>query len=191
MTELQRLVGGRIVPIAGTWKIDDGHTSAGFGVRHLLTIMRGRFKSFEGDIVIAENPADSTVNVTIDASTIDTANSLADDTLRGEHFLNVEAHPNITFNSTAVTPGENGNWTVTGDLTIAGITKQVDLDTEFVGAATSPIGDLEKMSFVATTTILREDFNMTYTAPSPDSEGVWIVGNKIDITLDIEADLQR
>lgn len=191
MAELSRLVGGRIVPIAGTWKIDDGHTSAAFGVRHLLTIMRGRFKKFDGDIVIAEDPMQSKVNVTIDASTIDTANGLADDTLRGEHFLDVENHPNITFNSTSVAAGEKGNWTVTGDLTIAGITKQVDLDTEFVGAATSPIGDMEKMSFVATTTILREDFNMTYTAPSPDNDGVWIVGNKIDITLDIEADLQK
>jgi len=191
MADLSRLVDGRVVPIPGTWTIDSGHTSSAFAVRHLLTLMRGRFRTFEGEIVIAEKPTESSVKVEFDASSIDTTHDMVDDALRSDKFLDVENHPKVTFASTSVTAAEDGQWTVTGDLTIAGITKSVDLNTEFLGAVTSPIGDMKKMSFVATTQIMREDFDMTFTAPSPDTDGVWIVGNKIDITLDVEADLNE
>lgn len=188
MTSLTRVVGGHLVPVAGTWNIDGGHTSAAFGVRHLLTIMRGRFREMSGVIEIADDPAESSVTVDIVAASIDTANPGADDTLRGEKWLNVDEHPTITFRSTSVTPAESGTWSVAGDLTIAGITNQVELATEFLGAVTSPLGGLEKASFVSTTRITREMYGLSITAESPDVPGVYIVGNNIDITLDIEAD---
>ena len=190
MSSLTRVVDGRIVPVSATWNIDAGHTSAAFGVRHLLTLMRGRFRKLSGAIVITEDPAQSSVEVTIDAASIDTANEGADKTLRGEAFLNVEEHPEVTFRSTSVIPSEKGRWTVTGPLTIAGITREVELDTEFLGAVTSPLGELKKMSLVATTRITREQFGITMTAEAPDMPGVYIIGNNIDITLDIEADLE-
>jgi polyisoprenoid-binding protein YceI len=191
MSGLTRLVDGRLVPIAATWNLDAGHTSAAFGVRHLLTLMRGRFREMSGTVIIADDPTESTVEVTISAASIDTANAGADDTLRGERFLDVETHPDIRFESTTVTAAENGQWTVSGDLTIRGVTHPVDLATEFLGAVTSPLGDKKKMSFVATTTIDREDYGLTVTAESPDTKGVWIVGRTIEITLDIEADLNE
>jgi polyisoprenoid-binding protein YceI len=178
-------------PHLGAVDIDPGHTSVAFAVRHLLTLMRGRFRSFEGEVVIAEDPTQSTVRVTIDAASIDTANDMVDGSLRADKFLDVENHPSITFASTSVEAAEDGGWNVIGDLTIAGTTTSVVLDTEFLGAVTSPIGDLKKMSFIATTRIKREDYGMTFTAPSPDTDGVLIVGNNIDITLDVEADLNE
>lgn len=191
MTELTRIIDGRTVPAVGTWTIDQGHTSAAFAVRHLLTLVRGRFREFTGEVIIAEDPTQSTVRVTIDAASIDTTNAMVDDSLRGDKFLDVENHPSITFNSTSVNAAEDGGWDVTGDLTIAGITTSVVLDTEFLGAVTSPFGDLKKMTFIATTRIKREDYAMTFTAPSPDTGGVLIVGNNIDISLDVEADLNE
>jgi len=187
---LTRMVEGRIVPAAGHWEIDPGHTSAAFAIRHLLTRMRGRFTDLSGSIIIDEVPAKSTVEVAIQAASLSTGNNAADDALRGERFLDVEHHQTITFASTEVVASEDGRWTIVGDLTIKGVTRSVSLATSFLGAATSPLGDLRKMSFDATTRITRDQFEMGWLMESPDTPGVYIMGNELDITLDIEADLQ-
>lgn len=187
MNDLVRLVGGRQVPAAGTWDIDRGHTSAAFAVRHLFTRMRGRFTDLSGTITIADDPTGSTVHVIIQAASITTGNDKADESLRAERYLDVERFPTLEFVSTAVVPVEHGDWSVTGDLTIRGITRPVELATTFIGAATSPLGEMKKMSFESTGSILREDYGMSVTAESPDTPGVWIVGNTIDLTLDVEA----
>ena len=191
MDTLTRMVDGRIVPSPGTWVIDPGHTSSAFAVRHMLTRMRGRFTQLTGSIIIAEDPTASTVEVAIQATSIDTGNGPADDSLRGERFLDVENHPVISFTSTGVAPAENGRWMVTGDLTIKGVVQSASLATTFVGAASSPVGPHQKMSFESETRITREQFGMGWLMESPDTPGVYIVGNEIDIVLDIEADLQE
>ena len=187
--EHTRLVEGRIVPIAGTWELDGLHTHTGFGIRHLLTLMRGRFREQTGTIVIAEDPTQSTVQVTIDAASVDTAHSKADETVRSETLLDVEKYPTITFSSTAVRPAENGNWTVVGDLTIKRTTAEVELDTQFLGAVYHPFGAIPKMSFSASTSISRSAFGVGGNFEVPGADGVLVVGNTLDLQIDVEADL--
>ncbi|MDH4147904.1 MAG: YceI family protein [Acidimicrobiia bacterium] len=186
---LTRLVDGRLAPIAGTWELDGLHTCTGFGVRHLLTLMRGRFRDQAGTIVIADDPAASSVEVTIQAASIDTGHPKANESLLGEGFLDVERHPTITFRSSAVSPAENGRWNVDGELTVRGVSRPVRLDTVFLGAVTHPFGGTAKMSLQARTAIARADFGVGADYPTPDGPGVLVVGNRIELTIDIEADL--
>ena len=187
---LTRIVDGRIVPIAGTWDLDGLHTHTGFGIRHLLTLMRGRFREQTGTIVIADDPTESTVEVIIEAASVDTTHPAADDTVRGEMLLHVEEHPQIAFRSTSVTPAENGRWDITGDLTVKGVTQSVVLDTDFLGAVHHPMGGQPKMSFSASTSIERTQFNIGANFEVADNKGVLVIGNRLDLQIDVEADLQ-
>lgn len=187
---LTRIVDGRIVPIAGTWDLDGLHTHTGFGIRHLLTLMRGRFREQTGTIVIADDPTESTVEVIIEAASVDTTHPAADDTVRGEMLLHVEEHPQITFRSTAITPAENGRWQITGELTVKGVSQSVVLDTEFLGAVHHPMGGQPKMSFSASTSIERTQFGIGADFEVADNKGVLVIGNRLDLQLDVEADLK-
>lgn len=187
---LTRIVDGRIVPVAGTWDLDGLHTHTGFGIRHLLTLMRGRFREQTGTIVIADDPTLSTVEVIIEAASVDTTHPAADDTVRGEMLLHVEEHPQITFRSTTVTPAESGRWHIAGDLTVKGVTQTVVLDTEFLGAVHHPMGGQPKMSFSATTSIERTDFGIGANFEVADNKGVLVIGNRLDLQIDVEADLK-
>jgi polyisoprenoid-binding protein YceI len=189
MTEqATRVVEGTEVPLVGRWVIDSRHSSLAFEARHyVVTRMRGRFRSARGTITIAEHPEDSTVEVLIDAASIDTVHDVADEHLRDEHFLDVANHPEIIFHSTAVRHVDADRWAVTGDLTIRGVTRVVTLDTRFNGALPVERYARAKMGFTATTRIDRRDFGMSYNVPIPT--GGFIVGNEVDITLDVEADL--
>lgn len=187
---LTRIVDGRIVPIAGTWDLDGLHTHSGFGIRHLLTLMRGRFREQSGTIVIADDPTQSSVEVTIEAASVDTTHPAADDTVRGEMLLHVEEHPQITFRSTSVTPAESGRWHIAGDLTVKGVSQPVVLDTEFLGAVHHPMGGQPKMSFSASTSIERTDFGIGANFEVADNKGVLVIGNRLDLQIDVEADLQ-
>jgi polyisoprenoid-binding protein YceI len=189
VSDLVRLVDGRRLPIAGTWAVDPGHTSAAFAVRHMLTLMRGRFTDLAGTITIAEDPLESWVEVTIQVASIHTGNARAEESLLGERFLEVDRFPTITFASTGVRPAEDGRWTVSGELTAHGVTRPIELDTEFLGAATNPLGGQRKMGFEARTSIQREDYGVHFTAEAPDSPGVFVMGSRIDLTLDVEANL--
>jgi polyisoprenoid-binding protein YceI len=182
-------IGGAVVPIPGDWVIDPLHTSLAFEARHfVVTRMRGRFRHGTGLIHIAPRPEDSSVVVTIDASSIDTIHPVADEHLRGEMFLDVEHYPTITFRSTAVHHGAGDRWAVTGDLTIRDVTKEVTLDAVFNGALPAGKVAQAKLGFTATTEIDRRDFGITANFPLPGSEG-FIVGNEVLITIDVEADL--
>jgi polyisoprenoid-binding protein YceI len=186
-----RTVDGAVVPIPGEWIIDPGHTSLAFATRHfVVTRMRGRFRHGTGTIHIGEVPEDSAVQFTIDAGSIDTIHPMADEHLRSDMFLDVEAFPTITFQSTGVRRGAGGRWDVTGDLTIRDVTKEVTLDTEFNGAVPAGKVARAKMGFTATTEIDRRDFGITRNFPLPAGEG-FVVGNEVSITLDVEADLPQ
>src|SRR5690349_8309142 len=135
MTEIAeptRLVGDVVLPRAGTWAVDPGHAEVGFVGRHfMLTRVRGRFTGVTGAVEIAENPADSTVSVTIDMTTVDSGDNTRDTHLRSSELFDVDAYPTATFTSTEVTwDGQAG--TVTGDLTIKGVTKPVTLDVGYL-----------------------------------------------------------
>jgi polyisoprenoid-binding protein YceI len=173
--------------VAGTWSIDPVHSEVGFSVRHVMVSkVKGTFKTFEGTIAIAENPLDSKVEATIDASSVDTRDENRDNHLRSVDFFHVEEHPKITFASTGVRPS-GSNFVVTGDLTIHGVTRSVDLELEFNGVSPDPWGGT-RAGFSATTEISRADFGIEFNIPL-DGGGV-VVGDKIKVFLEVEAVLQ-
>src|SRR5436190_12377043 len=132
---------GITIPTAGTFSIDPAHTRVGFVARHLMVSkVRGSFTSAKGTVTIAEDPLQSTVDIEIDAASIDTGVADRDGHLKSADFLNVEQHPVLTFKSTSIVGLKNNEFQLLGDLTIKGVTKQVELDVEFEGYAKSPWG---------------------------------------------------
>jgi polyisoprenoid-binding protein YceI len=160
----------------------------GFSARHLMVSkVRGSFRVFEGNITIAENPLSSSVEVRIDATSINTRDEARDNHLRSADFFEVEKHQEITFVSTALR--QNGNdYILSGDLTIHGVTRPVELALEFNGVNADPWGGL-RAGFSAETEINRSDYDITFNMPL-DGGGV-VVGEKIKITIEIEAVLQK
>jgi polyisoprenoid-binding protein YceI len=174
--------------VAGTWTIDPIHSEVGFSVRHLMVSkVKGSFKTFAGSITIAEDPLDSHAEARIDASSVDTRDEGRDSHLRSSDFFDVEKHPEITFTSTAVRPAGR-DYVVTGDLTIHGVTRSVDLDLEFNGVHADPWGGV-RAGFSATTEISRSDYGIEFNIPL-DGGGV-VVGDKVKIILEVEAALQQ
>lgn len=170
--------------VAGTWNIDPVHSEVGFVVRHVMVSkVKGVFSKFEGAITVGEDPLQSSVEAKIDASSIDTREPQRDAHLRSSDFFDVETHPEIRFVSTSVVP-DGDDFTVTGDLTIHGVTRQVELALEFNGVGPDPWGGL-RAGFSAGTEISRADFGIEFNIPL-DGGGV-VVGDKIKIHLEIEA----
>jgi polyisoprenoid-binding protein YceI len=131
-------------------------------VRHMMiSKVRGRFREFDGTIVIAVRPEDSRTELFIDAASIDTRDATRDEHLRSADFLDVEHHPEIKFTSTSIRPGEIGHWDMTGDLTVRDVTRQVLLDVEFTGATIDPWGNL-RAGFNASTRLDRDQFGITW-----------------------------
>ena len=131
----------RTVDLApGVWKIDPGHAEVGFVGRHFgLTKVRGRFTGIDGTIVVAGEITESTIDVTIDMSTVDSGDSTRDDHLRSGDFFDIANHTSGRFRSTQITV-EGGQGTIDGDLTLKGITRAVSLNAEFLGAVLDPWG---------------------------------------------------
>src|SRR5919205_2704632 len=118
-----RVVNGRPVPEPGTWEIDPSHQSFDFVARHLMAKVRGKFSGVSGAATVAEVPEESTLQIELDASTIDTGDQTRDGHLRSNDFFGVEDHPTISFRSTGIRPGDTeSHWKVDGELTIRGVT---------------------------------------------------------------------
>ena len=171
--------------ITGDYTIDQTHTRLGFSARHaMVTTVRGQFKEFEGAAVVdAANPAESSVNVTIKAASIDTGVADRDGHLRSGDFFDAEANPEITFVSTRV-ERDGDDWTITGDLTIKGVAKPVTLQFEQTGSARDPFGNL-RVGFEGATTINRKDWGLTWNA-ALETGGV-LVSEKIKLEFDVSA----
>lgn len=171
---------------AATWTIDKTHSNVDFSVKHLMvTTVRGHFRDFEGSIYIDEdNIANSTVEASIDVSSVDTNMPDRDNHLRSDDFFNAEKFPKITFKSTRVEAGGDRHAKVYGDLTIRDITRQVVLDTEFEGRIDDPWGN-ERAAFTAKTKISRNDFNVRWNQAL--ETGGLVVGDEVKITLSVEA----
>lgn len=172
-----------------TWTLDPAHTQVEFAVKHMMfTRVRGRFADVTGSIEVdEENPDASSVRVEIDAASIDTGVEDRDEHLRSEDFLHVEEHPKLTFQSTRVerTSTEPGStFRVVGDLTIRGVTREVELEAVYEGRATDPWG-AERAGFTASTTLDRRDWDLTWNQ-TLEAGGV-LVGHEIDVELGIQA----
>ncbi|HEY5822055.1 MAG TPA: YceI family protein [Propionibacteriaceae bacterium] len=176
----QELIGTGLT--AGTWTIDPAHSEVGFSVRHLMSKVRGSFTEFAGEIVTTEDPTTSSVSVTITSASITTRNEQRDGHLRSADFFDPEKGGELAFVSTGITADGDG-YVISGDLTINGITKPVDLAAEFLGVATDAFG-VTRVGAEATTTISRKDFNVDFNIPLDG--GKFLIGDKVDITLTIE-----
>ena len=176
------------LPTTGTWTIDPSHSEVSFKVRHLgISKTRGRFGSFRGDIVVAEQPEESRVAVEIDAASIDTKDEGRDAHLRSGDFFDADSFPTLTFVTTGV-ESKGDRWVVSGDLTIRGVTRPVVLDTEIVGLVDDPWGN-QRVGFQASAEVNREDFGLTWNA-ALETGGV-LVGKTVQIDLEVEAVLQK
>ena len=171
--------------LTGTWDIDPSHSSLAWSARHaMVTTVRGRFGVFSGSIEIPEDPTQATVAVSIDAASISSGSEDRDNHLRSPDFLDVENHPAITFVSTGVERIHGDDWKLRGDLTIAGVTRPVDLDVVFAGTNPDPFGNT-RAGATATTTINRKDWNLVWNV-AIEAGGV-LVSDKVKLTLDIAA----
>ena len=168
-----------------TFSIDKAHSEAAFQVRHLVTRVRGRFTDFEGTITMAQDaPEQSSVDVVIQATSIDTSQPDRDTHLRSADFFDVGTFPTLTFKSTKVTPAGGDRYQVTGDLTIHGVSRSVVLPTTFLGFAKDPWGH-ERAGFEAELTVNRKDFGLSWNATL--ETGGFLVGDEVKISLAVQA----
>ena len=180
-----RTVDGRELPAAGRYELDLSHSSVGFSVRHLmLSRTRGRFAEFSGTVIVGEDPLDSSVEVAINAASIDTRDDGRDDHLRSADFFDVAQHPELTYRSTTVTPTAAGTWLVDGDLTIAGVTNPVSLTVTFEGGVVDPWGGA-RIAFEATAEVDREAFGLSWNQAL--ETGGFLVGKVVKIEIVAEA----
>jgi polyisoprenoid-binding protein YceI len=171
-----RTVNGAEYPAVGTYDIDPSHTELGFAVRHMaVSKVRGRFSTFSGTLELAEDPADSKATVTIDAASVDTRDENRDGHLKTADFFDVENHDGPT------------DFKVDGDLTIRGVTKPVTLEATYEGVVTDPYGN-HRVGFSATTTINRDDFEVSFGAVM--EAGGLVVAKKVEIQIELEAVLR-
>ena len=169
-----------------TWQIDPRHSDAQFAITHLMvSTVRGEFHGVKGTVVYDDtNIGNSSVEVTIDATSVDTREPDRDKHLRSQDFFYVEKFPTMTFKSTKVEDAGGGKLKVTGDLTIRGTTKQVVLE---VTGPKTPIKDpmgMQRTGVMATTKINRLDYGVSWNKTL--DTGVVMLGNQVDITIDVE-----
>jgi polyisoprenoid-binding protein YceI len=168
------------------WEIDSSHSGIHFAVRHLvISKVRGRFSLWSGTVLVPKGDwSRATVDVVIDAASIDTGLATRDTQLRAADFLDVERYPYITFQTLHVFAPQAGQLRIAGGLTIKGRVGQVMLEVEDSGFTRDPWGN-ERAGFSARTAIDRRDFDVTGT-PALDSRGV-VIGERIDIEIDVQA----
>jgi polyisoprenoid-binding protein YceI len=173
--------------LADTYTIDKNHSEAAFQVRHILTKVRGTFRDFAGTINMDKaTPENSSVEFRIKAASIDTGVQKRDDHLRSPDFFDVATHPEIVFKSTKVVSKGNNTFDVTGDFTMHGVTKQITLPVTFLGE--QKFGKGAKAGFETGLTINRKDYGLMWNR-ALESGGV-MVGDEVEIAINIEADLQ-
>ena len=174
---------GQVIPAAGVWEIDPGHTDLAFTGRHfMVTKVRGRFTGVSGRVVIAHDMADSSVEVDIDMASVESGSQVRDDHIRSADLFDVENHPAAHFRSTSVQwRGDRG--TVHGDLTIHGVTRRVPLDVVFEGHVRDLWGG-DRAVFSARTRVNREDFGITWNQAL--EAGGLLVSREVQIDINLE-----
>jgi polyisoprenoid-binding protein YceI len=169
------------------YKIDPAHSSAQFVVRHMMiTNVRGGFSGVQGTIEYdPDNSDQSRIDIVIDAAKISTLDEQRDAHLKSSDFLHVEQHPTITFKSKRITPVGDGEWKITGDLTIHGVRREVILNAEGpTPEGKDPFGNT-RIGASASTKIKRSDFGLTWNA-ALETGGI-LVGDELKIELEVSA----
>jgi len=175
--------------VAGTWAIDPVHSEVSFTVRHMMVSkVRGRFDTFEGSIVTAEDPLASVVTASVDLSSINTGQEQRDAHIRSADFFEVEKYSHMTFVSTGIRV-DGDDFLLDGDLTLKGVTKPVTFKLEISGFGPDAYGGT-RAGFSATTEINRIDYGVTFNGPIPGVPGGVAVSEKVTISLEVEGILQ-
>ncbi len=163
----------------GTYTVDPAHTTVGFTARHMMVAKtRGKFNDYTAEVTVGQTLADTSVRAEVQLSSVDTGNADRDTHLRSTDFFDTENHPTMTFVSNEVTADS-----MSGDLTIKGISKPVTFDLEFLGTSADPWGG-NRAGFEASTVVNRKDWDLTWNV-AVEGGGV-LVGEKVTINLDVE-----
>lgn len=170
----------------GTWTIDPMHTAVTFAVRHLMSKVRGRFTDVEGSISLGATAAETRVEATIAIGSIDTGVQLRDEDLRSPNFFDSNHFPSMRFQSGQVTEDESGAKMI-GTLTIRDTARDVVLDVTFLGLDETGLQGEPRIGFVGRTTLRRSDFGVGH---GPVEGGKVVVGDRVDVELDVEAYLR-
>jgi polyisoprenoid-binding protein YceI len=169
---------------ADIYTIDKNHSDVSFQIRHFVSKVRGRFADFEGTIQIdPSKPEASSVAFTIRATSIDTNQPKRDDDLRSENFFEVAKYPEITFQSTKITPAGKDKYAVNGRLTMHGVTKEITLPVEFLGFIKDPRGN-ERAGFELATTLNRLDYGVQWNRALEG--GGTLLGDDVAVTINLE-----
>lgn len=169
------------------WKIDPAHSSAEFTVKHMMiTTVRGNFSGIEGVISFdMDNPAAASVEATIPADTIDTGVEDRNNHLKSPDFFDVATYPTLSFKSLDLKLHDDKSGTLTGQLTMQGVTQKVTLDVAYIGESSNPMTGDRTVGFEASTKLNREDFGLTWNV-ALESGGV-LVSKDVKVSLDIQA----
>jgi polyisoprenoid-binding protein YceI len=171
-----------------TWVVDEDHSQVSFQVRHLLSKVRGQFDDYTGTVVYdAENPQRSSVEFTIDATSINTFHAKRDEHLRSGDFFAAATHPRITFRSEKVIALGDGRFAVTGPLSMRGVTRQVTLPVRMLGTVQDPWGNT-KAGFATSLVLNRQDYGIQWNAAL--DQGGTVLGDEVEIDIQLETALQ-
>ncbi len=174
------------LPPAGTYVVDPNHSAVGFVARHLLaTKVRGFFAEFEGTIQIGDSPETSSVTASAKAESISTNQPQRDEHLRSADFLEVANHPLLTVTSKRITRGDDGRFELLADLTVRGVTREVPFELEFLGYGPGMAPGTTVVGFEAKASIDRQDFGVSFNRAL--ETGGWLVSNRVDLELEIQA----
>jgi polyisoprenoid-binding protein YceI len=170
---------------AEEYKIDRAHSSVGFAVRHMVVSkVKGEFNEWSGTILYDDkNIYKSSVEVTIKTASVDTKDVKRDEHLRSADFFDVEKQPEIIFKSKRIEKSDDG-YVAVGDLTLRGVTKEIQISFEIAGMITDPYGNT-RMGLSASTKINRQDFGVSW-SKTLDTGGL-VVSDDVDIEIEIEA----
>lgn len=175
---------GLAIPAAGTYALDPLHASIGFVAKHMMVSkVRGKFTEASAVLTVGEEPLESGVEVTVRTDSVTTGAGDRDAHLRSGDFFDVENHPELTFRSTGVSAFDGDEFVLSGELTIRGVTKPVELKASFEGVGVNPWG-VPVVGFSASTQIDREDWGLTWNA-ALETGGV-LVSKKVTIEIDAE-----
>jgi polyisoprenoid-binding protein YceI len=183
--ERSRFFAGNLLPIAGYYEVDPVHSFVQFSVQHLVVgQIKGSFASMTGKIRVAQDPLFSSIEASVDTSSLYTHDAQRDTHLRGELFFDVEKFPRMTFRGTRILTEPGGSYTVEGDLTVRDVTRPVSLAVRFSGIVDDPWGNT-RVSFQARGSINRKDFGLV-TELDHETGGL-LVGKDVKLDLSIEA----
>jgi len=188
-TTTSRIFKGTLIPLPGVYTLDPAHTFAEFMTQHLVVgHVRGRFDELTGKITIAEDPTLSSLEVSIETTSVSTHNAKRDEDLRSSRFFHVEKFPTMTYQSTTIAAELDGQWTIEGTLTIRDVSVPVPLSVRITGIIDDPMGNV-RVGIHARAQASRRDFGLL--ADLERESGGMLLGKDVVITVDAEALLQK